>query len=437
MSTTTVASVSPGLLRGPRPTDAEVVGAGQLPLTEETGTAALPRSADTIVAGRGPRSGPADVAPAGRVPRSGPSGITSELVTDFTRFLELETEWNDAVDRAGVTHPFLCHEWFRTWWDCFGGGTRSLHLLIARRDGRIVAIAPLMRERTQSYGVPVRKLDLVHNDHTPRADFVIAGPPDDAYGAIWQALHETHGEWDVLQLSRLPQDSATRPTIERLAGAARCSTGIWQGDVSPYLTLSGTWESYLASLSAKFRSNLRNRLSRLTKVGEPRLEVLDGADAIARGRDDAIRLEASGWKAQAGTSIQSDPAVERFYTLLAERATARGWLRLLFLTAGGRRIATSYGSCYRGRLFLFKTGYDPEYATCSPFKLLTYFAIQAAYAEGLTEIDFLGDAEPWKLEWTQASRGHDWLYVFSLSRRAQLLHWMKFQMVPELKKWRA
>jgi CelD/BcsL family acetyltransferase involved in cellulose biosynthesis len=359
-----------------------------------------------------------------------------EVVSSFDRFVELEIEWNDAVDRAGVTHPFLTHEWFRTWWECFGAG-RTLHILVARRDGRIVAIAPLMRERAHSYGVPVRKLDLLHNDHTPRADFIIAGPPAEAYGAIWQALQATRSEWDVLQLSRLPQDSPTRRTLEELAGAAHCSTGVWQGDVSPYLALSGTWDSYLASLSAKFRSNLRNRLSRLTKFGDPALEVLEGADAIARGRDDAIRLEASGWKAQAGTAIQSDPAVERFYTLLAERATARGWLRLLFLTAGGRRIATSYGACYRGRLFLFKTGYDPEYATCSPFKLLTYFAIEAAFVEGLTEVDFLGNAEPWKLEWTQAARTHVWLYVFSLSKRAQLLHWMKFEMVPELKKWRA
>ena len=66
-----------------------------------------------------------------------------------------------------------------------------------------------------------------------------------------------------------------------------------------------------------------------------------------------------------------------------------------------------------------------------------FLAIQAAYAEGLTEIDFLGDAEPWKLEWTSTSRGHDWLYVFSGTIRAQLLHSVKFQWLPELKKWRA
>ena len=368
---------------------------------------------------------------------SGPAATTTEIVRDYDRFLALETDWNDAVDRAGITHPFLSHEWIRTWWDCFAGSHRSLHIVVVRAGGRILAIAPFMREQTHTYRLPVRKIDLIHNDHTPRADVIVAGPAEDAYRAIWNALLAEGSQWDLLQLSRLARESATRRAFEQLAGEERCETGVWQGDVSPYLTLEGTWDTYLAGLSAKFRSNLRNRLSRLTKLGEPRLEVLEDGRAIDAARADALRLEASGWKAQAGTSICSDPAIERFYVQLAERATARGWLRLLFLTVGGRRIATSYSSCYRGRLFLFKTGYDPEYATCSPFKLLTYFAIQAAYEEGLTEVDFLGDAEPWKLEWTEAARPHDWLYVFARSKRAQLLHWMKFQMVPELKKWRA
>jgi CelD/BcsL family acetyltransferase involved in cellulose biosynthesis len=129
--------------------------------------------------------------------------------------------------------------------------------------------------------------------------------------------------------------------------------------------------------------------------------------------------------------------VHRFYTSLVERAADAGWLRLLFLTAGGRRIATSYGATFRNRLFLFKTGYDPEYAPCAPFKLLTSFAVRDAYARGLDEVDFLGDAEPWKLEWTTTTRGHDWLFVFADSVRAQLLHSIKFKWVPALKRWRA
>lgn len=365
-----------------------------------------------------------------------PAVCSVDVVTDYAAFLDLEPEWNEAVDRAGIAHPFLRHEWVRTWWDCFGAGAR-LHVLIVRAGNRITAIAPLMRESAQMYGIPVRRIRFLQNDHTPRTDFIIAERPAESYRAIWHALRNDSDRWDVLQLSQLPRDSATRPTLVELATTDGCSTGVWTSGDSPYLALTGTWDSYLASLPAKFRSNIRNRMSRLSKLGEPALEVLRDHDAIRSACEDAWRLEASGWKQEAGTAIASDPAVNRFYSLLAERATARGWLRLLFLTVGGKRVATSYGACYQGRLFLFKTGYDPEYATCAPFKLLTYFAIRDAYAEGLVEVDFLGDSEPWKLEWTTTTRGQDWVYLFSDTCRARLLHSVKFQVVPELKRWRA
>jgi CelD/BcsL family acetyltransferase involved in cellulose biosynthesis len=359
------------------------------------------------------------------------------VVSDYASFVALEPEWNDAVERARIAHPFLRHEWIRTWWDSFGASHR-LHLIVVREgSGRIIAIAPLMRESATSYGVPVRRLALLANDHTPRSDFIVADRPEEAYRAIWNTLLETVDQWDVLQLTQLPGTSPTLDVVSKLAAADRLATGTWRSSDSPYLELTGTWEEYWTSLPSKFRANIRNRLSRLTRIGEPRLEVLTDKAAIGGACDDAWRLEASGWKQDAGTSICSDPAVHRFYTLLTERATEREWLRLLFLTVGGRRIAVSYGACYDGRLFLFKTGYDPEYHTCSPFKLLTYLATQDAFAHGLREVDFLGDAEPWKQEWTPATRRHDWLYVFSNTRRARLLHSLKFQMAPELKKWRA
>ena len=373
--------------------------------------------------------------------------VASEVVDDYATFVALEAEWNDAFERANIPHPFLRHEWVRTWWDTFaahstgsgrsGQANRQLHIIVVRDDDRIVGIAPLMRESTTIYGLPIRRLALLANDHTPRTDFIVAGKADEVYRAIWDTLRDDMDHWDLVQFTQLLKGSPTIAAMSRFALAESLPIGTWKSTDSPYLELAGTWDGYWASLSGKFRSNVRNRLSRLTQAGEPALEVLSEKTAIARACDDAWRLEASGWKDQEGTSIGSDPAVQKFYTLLAERAADHGWLRLVFLTVGGRRIAVSYSAIHDGRLFLLKTGHDREFHTCSPFKLLTYFAAQDGYARGLREIDFLGDTEPWKQEWTPAARAHDWLFVFSNSRRARLLHSIKFQMAPEIRKWRA
>jgi len=371
----------------------------------------------------------------------------TEIVRDYGAFLELEAAWNDAVDRAAIPHPFLRHEWVRTWWDSFGGAStraarsaqpdRQLHIIVVRDGNGIIGIAPLMRESAIVYGLPIRRLALLANDHTPRTDFVIAARGDEAYRAIWSTLQRDIDQWDVLQLTQLPNASPTVAAMRQFAAAQGLPVGTWKSSDSPYLELSGSWDSYWSSLPAKFRSNVRNRLTRVKQFGEPDLEILTDRTAIAAALEDAWRLEASGWKDQQGTSICSDAAVQKFYTLLAERAADSGWLRLLFLTVGGKRIAVSYSAVYDDRLYLLKTGHDREFHTCSPFKLLTYFAAQDGYARGLREIDFLGDSEAWKQEWAPAARAHDWLFVFSHSRRARLLHSLKFQMAPEIRKWRA
>lgn len=357
-----------------------------------------------------------------------------DLVSDKSTFLALEGEWNDAVDRAAIAHPFLRHEWIRIWWDAFGTIGQQLHILVVRNGSQVCAIGPMMFERSQMYNVPVRLLRFLHNDHTPRADVIVAGQGDDAYRALWHGMQDGGSRWDVLQLSQIPGESASREKFRQLATAEGRRTGVWESGAAPYLRLSSSWDAYVAGLSSKFRQNLRNRLGRLSQFGEPKLEVLVDPPAIREGRADAQRLEASGWKSIEGTAIASDKSVERFYTLLGDRARECPWLRLMFLTVGGRRIATAYAAVYANKLFLLKTGYDPEFAKCSPFKLLTSFALRHAVEQGYSELDFLGDTEPWKLEWTSNVRPHDWLFVFAGTPRGRLLHPLKFHVVPALKR---
>jgi CelD/BcsL family acetyltransferase involved in cellulose biosynthesis len=370
-----------------------------------------------------------------RVTRARAGACTVEIVSDADAFGRLEAEWNDAVERAGVAHPFLRHEWMWTWWQCFGDG-RELRLVIVRSGGRIIGIAPLLLETTSIGRVPVRQLRLLFNDHTPRTEFILCEPGERVYRAIWHALADLRDRWDVLLLGQLPRESSTRQMAARLAAESGEAVGVWRSSDSPYLSLAGTWDSYFGGLSGKFRSNVRNRTTRLQRLGGVELESVDDPSAIETALDDTFRLEASGWKQMAGTAINSDAAVHRFYTLFAGKATARGWLRLQFLSVGGLRIAASYSLVHANRLFLCKTGYDPAFETGSPFKVLTSLATQKAYAEGLEEVDFLGDTEPWKREWTPTVRSHDWLYIFSHTLRAKLAHALKFRVGPALRSTR-
>ena len=73
-----------------------------------------------------------------------------------------------------------------------------------------MAIAPLIFERARMYGMPVRRLRLLQNDHSPRADFIVADHAEEAYRAIWTALFHERNNWDVLLLSQLPAEDRDR-----------------------------------------------------------------------------------------------------------------------------------------------------------------------------------------------------------------------------------
>lgn len=371
----------------------------------------------------------------GVAPRPAPV-LTVETVSDFQSFLDLEPIWNPLVEEAGLAHPFVTHEWVRTWWESFGAG-RQLHVLVVRDGLAPIAIAPLMLSRERIYGMPVRRLGIIANVHSPRTEFIIAGRPAEACAAIWRHLAAESRQWDVMELCQIPPESCLLEELPRLAASDGFLTGQWNAGDSPYLPLAGawaSWEAYHASLDRKHRYNLRNRLKRLSALGPVQLETVSAPEQVQEAVEEGFRIEAAAWKGEAGTAMGGRPELRQFYTTIAHRLAGRGWLRLHFLTVKGRRIAFGYSVCRDNRLYLIKPGYLPDFAQYSPCNLMCALVLQDAFAAGIEEYDFLGIADAWKLEWTPLARRHTWLYLFAPQWRMRLLHWLKFSLVHRLQR---
>jgi CelD/BcsL family acetyltransferase involved in cellulose biosynthesis len=361
------------------------------------------------------------------------SGPHVEVVSDYAALLGLKPAWDELVEEAGIEHPFLGHEWICTWWESFGTG-KELCVLLVRDGGKLVGIAPLMRSETRMYGLRVRRLGTLYNPHVPRSDFIVAGPVQLACRALWRHLRDAERGWDVLELCQLPPGARALDELPALARADGFLTGTWCAPGSPYLPVAGSWDDYFGGLRAKHRSNLKNRLKRLGRLGEVKLETVSSADGLAPALEDGFRIEAAAWKGKAGTAIDAEAELRLFYTRLAERMAPQGRLRLHFLTVDGRRIAFGYSLFHEKRLYLLKPGYDPQYAQLSPSSLLQLKVLQDAFARGLAEYDFLGVDDAWKLEWTGAVRPHQWQYVFPRNATGALLRALKFGIVPALRR---
>ena len=363
------------------------------------------------------------------------SGLRVEIVSDDESFAGLEPLWNRLLEESGINHPFLTHQWVRTWWECFGAGGK-LHVLLVKDGDDVIAIAPLMLTRRKFYGWPLRWLEFIGNVHTPRCDFLVTRRPAEVYRAIWSSLLSQRGLWDVLLLCQLPDDSRTLDEIPLLAAESQLPLGQWRSAASPYLPMQEDWDGYFKQRNAKHRANLRRRLKRLSELGPVEMERITCEAGLEDALGEGFRIEGAAWKDQCGTSMQAQQESRLFYTKLARKFAQRGWLELNFLTVSGRRIAFHYSLRYNNKVYLLKPGYDPAYSSYSPVNLLCYLFLQHLFDTGTEEFDFLGVADEWKLQWTKETRNHYWLFVFSNSPLTFLIYLTKFRVLPRLQQKR-
>lgn len=371
--------------------------------------------------------------------------LTVEAITDFDSFLGLKEAWDNLVASAAVEHPFVTHEWIRTWWESFGG-TRTLHIAVAREGNTVVGIAPMLEETDRFYGFKLRKLTFIWNSHVPRCDFIVEGREGrrlDIYRALWAYIAAPARRWDLLLLPQLPEGSPTLTWLKELASASGFLVGTWSSDSSPYVTISGTWEDYLASLPRKHRANLFNRTARLSLLGKIQLEHLKSGDedgsaldgGLDAGLEEGFQIEAAAWKAATGNPLLCDARVRTFYSKLARTQGIKDSLRLHFLRAGDKRIAFDLSIRYANSMYVIKGGCLPEYESYSPVNILASMNLENCFREGLRRYDFLGKEEEWKSRWSRHALSHHWMFIYPNNPRTALFHAMKFRLAPMIEEW--
>ena len=189
---------------------------------------------------------------------------------------------------------------------------------------------------------------------------------------------------------------------------------------SPYIDTSGEWDEYRQHRSAKLLRDLRRRRRLLDCEGTFEFVVYDGTESLQELLEEGFRVEAAGWKSDAGSAIASQDETRRFYQEIAAWAADRKWLRLGFLRLDSQAFAFDFAIEHDDVHYLLKTGYDPAYSRFAPGKLLRREMIARAFDEGIRSYEFLGGEEPWKLELTSSVRHRDLLLAFAPTARGRL-----------------
>jgi CelD/BcsL family acetyltransferase involved in cellulose biosynthesis len=335
--------------------------------------------------------------------------------------------WSCLCEELQDSEPFFRPEWIRACLTVFFPN-QQVTLLSAWSADRLLAVLPLLKERTWFCGLPVMRLSLVATVHSFRVGMVRreGAEGDEAVRALWEAIQQMPG-WDVIDIA-YALDGGGLETLANTAQEAGFHVARSRTSQALYLPIAPLVEKptkdalppWLACTRPKFRANLRRARRQLEEQGTLTLRHVEDFDQDVL--DKFYALEASGWKGQQGTAILSNQNTKLFYDEIAKAAAGNGYLSLDLLELNGRPIAAHYALNVGGRYFLAKAGYDERFHRYSPGQLLVNEILNETEARGLRELDFVGPATWDEGRWAVSRRNHLHLFIFRKSFYGAMLH---------------
>jgi CelD/BcsL family acetyltransferase involved in cellulose biosynthesis len=311
--------------------------------------------------------------------------LTTATIAAHDEFVALADEWDRLVVTAARPSPFMLHDWLVEWWAHYGSDA-TLAVSVARRDGVLVAALPLFVHRRRG----LRVAEFLGGHHSELADVLLLDQHDDeaARAALKQARA---GAYDYVDLFGLPTGS-------RLADLAEGEMTLIERADAPVLDLGAGWDAVqTAKLSSKRRYAYRRKRKQLAQLGRLEVTLAKTWEEVEPALEEGFRLHALRWDGRPdGTDLQSERG-RRFHRAAYRRFAEDDLARIISLTLDGRTIAFHSYFSFCGVLYSDRLAFDPGFARFSPGFLNTLDMLEAAAAEGLHRVEFLGGREEYKL----------------------------------------
>ena len=340
-----------------------------------------------------------------------------EWAGDAEGFAALAEEW-DALLPVDA-HPFDLHCWYLAWWEAFGASS-EMAVCTVRRDGRLAAAFPLRREGSRLLGFA--------NDHSPLCRPLATDR--EAMEALVSAVAESARG---LELRGLP---AGDPSVAQLEAAAREASMLpllEPAYASPFVDTSGDYETWRKENKHRWKAPLERLRRKMGRDYDAQFTFIEPPRDFERELEEGLRIEASGWKGEEGTAINSTPETAAFYRDVARSFLARDELRFNWIVLDG--IAVSFDLCllYRNRLYTVKNGFDESYRRLAPGLVLRLGVIERCFETEVDEHDLLGDEIGWKTRFASDNRPHLNLRTYPGGSIGHLRHRYRTRLRPRLK----
>jgi CelD/BcsL family acetyltransferase involved in cellulose biosynthesis len=328
-----------------------------------------------------------------------------QLLTGNDALVGLRDEWDDLYARSRSATPFQCHAWLESWWAEYGTAGR-LRLVLLRRDGELVAAAPLRLARRGPY----RVLLPLGGDESDYHD-VLLDPAAGAGDRLAAAVRSVPG-WDVLDLSEVRAGAAAEQLFAAWTGSR------WRTRGAMCLELrAGSLADFVDGLPRHTAKTVKRKLRKIqaapiTAVSTP------PADVPATVRR-LLELHEGQWQ---GRPIDAEHLRPRFARHLSRALGAmvqRGQAELTRYELAGRPVVVDLEVVGPDFVGTYLAGFDPalrEQVDVAVLMLSRAFGL--AERRGQPVLSLLRGDEPYKSHWHPVRARNQRLLLGRPGRRA-------------------
>lgn len=318
------------------------------------------------------------------------------LIDTLQAWEGLEKEWDTLLKKSIKPYPFLEYWYQRTWWDFLGGGEwepaeSQLAIIVGYEAGELKGIAPLFLSKKVDNPLALRFIGQI--EVTDYLDFIAA--PDDLeafLSALLTYISNAELPSKRLDLANFQSDSPSLTVLQNLCAEQGIDYDSAVLQPAPSIFLPTTWEDYLQSLSKKQRHEVRRKERNVERDYNTQLTFVEAGEDIDAAMRDFIEMMRNEEEKAAFLT----PLTEEFLIELGKQARANERLKLAYLILNGEKAAGYFNFISENRLWVYNTGWNPEYAKASPGWVLLVKMIQWAIENDLSEVDLMRGGEEYK-----------------------------------------
>ncbi len=327
------------------------------------------------------------------------------IIKDTQTWDNIEPEWNRLMQKCASRVPFLEHAYLKAWWTTRGGGEwnpdqTQLQIITAEQDGHLVGIAPFFKGQNRQDQPSLMFLGCV--EVSDYLDFIVsAGDLPEFIPALLEYLKLVDDPaFKLLDLYNLPDATPSIPLLQQGAQSTGWNFTLEKLQSSPYITLPGDWETYLANLDKKQRHEIRRKLRRVDEESETSWYFVTEPKALeseTRAFLDMMALDPE--KKAFLTQLMQDHILNT-----TQLAMTHGWLHLAFLKINAQKAAAYLSFQYDQRLWIYNSAWNLQFAQYSPGWILLAKIVQWGMENGINELDFMRGDESYKYKFGGVDR---------------------------------